>query len=51
MPMSRTAVPLGQALADVVVMAAGTVPFLLVGLAVGWRIEGARSRRWGRSRC
>ncbi|MER6159056.1 ABC transporter permease [Streptomyces sp. NPDC001868] len=40
LPMSRAAVPLGQALADVLVTAAGTVPFLLVGLAVGWRIEG-----------
>lgn len=41
LPMSRAAVPLGQAAADVVVTAAGTVPFLLVGLAVGWRIEGS----------
>ncbi|WP_327666764.1 ABC transporter permease [Streptomyces sp. NBC_00485] len=41
LPISRTAVPLGQAVADVVVTAAGTVPFLLVGLAVGWRIEGS----------
>ncbi|MFF4348214.1 ABC transporter permease [Streptomyces sp. NPDC001530] len=41
LPMSRAAVPLGQAAADVVVMAAGTVPFLLVGLAVGWRIQGS----------
>ncbi|WP_328840062.1 ABC transporter permease [Streptomyces europaeiscabiei] len=40
LPMSRAAVPLGQAMADVLVTAAGTVPFLLVGLAVGWRIEG-----------
>jgi ABC-2 type transport system permease protein len=40
LPMSRAAVPLGQAVADVVVTAAGTVPFLLVGLAVGWRMEG-----------
>ncbi|CAM5568708.1 hypothetical protein SCYAM73S_03335 [Streptomyces cyaneofuscatus] len=38
--MSRAAVPLGQAAADVVVTAVGTVPFLLVGLAVGWRMEG-----------
>lgn len=37
--MSRAAVPLGQAVADLVVTAAGTVPFLLVGLAMGWRIE------------
>ncbi|WP_405611212.1 ABC transporter permease [Streptomyces sp. NBC_00076] len=41
MPMSRAAVPLGQAGADLVVTAAGTVPFLLVGLALGWRIEGS----------
>ncbi|MBZ3902662.1 ABC transporter permease [Streptomyces griseiscabiei] len=40
LPMSRAAVPLGQALADVLVTALGTVPFLLVGLAVGWRVEG-----------
>ena len=41
LPMSRAAVPLGQAVADLVVTAAGTVPLLLVGLAVGWRIEGS----------
>ncbi|WP_416984244.1 ABC transporter permease [Streptomyces sp. T028] len=41
LPISRAAVPLGQAAADVVVTAAGTVPFLLVGLAVGWRVEGS----------
>ncbi|MFI7414196.1 ABC transporter permease [Streptomyces sp. NPDC049627] len=41
LPMSRAAVPLGQAAADLVVTAAGTVPFLLVGLAVGWRMEGS----------
>ncbi|MGC0332995.1 ABC-2 type transport system permease protein [Streptomyces sp. SAI-170] len=41
MPVSRAAVPLGQAAADLVVTAAGTVPLLLVGLAVGWRIEGS----------
>ncbi|WP_328497320.1 ABC transporter permease [Streptomyces sp. NBC_00414] len=41
LPVSRAAVPLGQAAADLVVTAAGTVPFLLVGLAVGWRIEGS----------
>ncbi|MFD8302326.1 ABC transporter permease [Streptomyces sp. NPDC059690] len=40
LPISRSAVPLGQATADLVVTAAGTVPFLLVGLAVGWRVEG-----------
>ncbi|WP_128436871.1 ABC transporter permease [Streptomyces cyaneus] len=41
LPMSRAAVPLGQAAADLIVTAAGTVPFLLVGLAVGWRVEGS----------
>ncbi|MFD9002892.1 ABC transporter permease [Streptomyces sp. NPDC059582] len=41
LPMSRAAVPLGQAAADLVVTAVGTVPFLLVGLAVGWRVEGS----------
>ncbi|MEV6804856.1 ABC transporter permease [Streptomyces sp. NPDC051132] len=41
MPVSRAAVPLGQAVADLVVTAVGTVPLLLVALAVGWRIEGS----------
>lgn len=41
LPISRAAVPLGQAVADVAVTAAGMVPFLLVGLAVGWRVEGS----------
>ncbi|MGW3315571.1 ABC transporter permease [Streptomyces fungicidicus] len=41
LPVSRAAVPVGQAAADVLVTAAGTVPFLLVGLAVGWRVEGS----------
>ncbi|GLX53578.1 transport permease protein [Streptomyces hygroscopicus subsp. hygroscopicus] len=40
LPVSRAAVPLGQAVADLVVTAVGTVPLLLVALAVGWRIEG-----------
>lgn len=40
MPMSRAAVPLGQTAADLLTTAAGMVPLLLVGLAVGWRIEG-----------
>ncbi|MEU9284790.1 ABC transporter permease [Streptomyces sp. NPDC048275] len=47
LPMSRTAVPLGQAVADLVVTAVGTVPFLLVGLAVGWRIEGTAPKAVG----
>ncbi|MFJ8601225.1 ABC transporter permease [Streptomyces shenzhenensis] len=41
MPVSRATVPLGQAVADLVVSALGTVPLLLVGLAVGWRVEGS----------
>ncbi|CUW27460.1 MULTISPECIES: ABC transporter permease [Streptomyces] len=41
MPVSRAATVLGQAVADLVVTAAGTVPLLLTGLAVGWRIEGS----------
>jgi ABC-2 type transport system permease protein len=41
LPMSRAAVPFGQAAADLVVTAAGLVPLMLVGLAVGWRIEGS----------
>ncbi|WP_030752813.1 ABC transporter permease [Streptomyces sp. NRRL F-5135] len=40
MPMSRAAVPLGQTLADLITTAVGLIPLLLVGLAVGWRIEG-----------
>ncbi|TLS43455.1 ABC transporter permease [Streptomyces montanus] len=41
LPMSRTAVPLGQAASDLVLTGVGMVPLLLVGLAVGWRIEGS----------
>ncbi|MEU5340489.1 MULTISPECIES: ABC transporter permease [unclassified Streptomyces] len=41
LPISRAAVPLGQAAGDLVVTAVGTVPVLLVGLAVGWRMEGS----------
>ncbi|MGQ4388265.1 ABC transporter permease [Streptomyces sp. SAS_270] len=41
LPMSRAAVPLGQAAADLVVTAVGIVPLLLVGLVVGWRIDGS----------
>ncbi|MGW1766209.1 ABC transporter permease [Streptomyces sp. NPDC002073] len=40
LPMSRAAVPLGQTAADLVTTAAGMVPLMLVGLAVGWRVEG-----------
>ncbi|MEU6509568.1 ABC transporter permease [Streptomyces sp. NPDC046942] len=47
MPVSRAAVPLGQAVADLVVTAIGTVPLLLVGLAVGWRMEGSAAEAAG----
>ncbi|MFI6105576.1 ABC transporter permease [Streptomyces sp. NPDC051310] len=40
MPVSRAAVPLGQALADLLTTAVGLVPLMLVGLAMGWRIDG-----------
>ncbi|MFJ9041328.1 ABC transporter permease [Streptomyces sp. NPDC102406] len=40
LPMSRAAVPLGQAAADLLTTAVGLVPLVLVGLAMGWRIEG-----------
>ncbi|MET9873086.1 ABC transporter permease [Actinacidiphila glaucinigra] len=39
LPISRAAVPLGQAAADVLVTAAGLIPLALVGWAVGWRVE------------
>ncbi|MGW6710562.1 ABC transporter permease [Streptomyces sp. NPDC054956] len=39
LPMSRTAVPLGQTVADLVTTAASMVPLMLVGLAMGWRAE------------
>ena len=52
LPMSRAAVPLGQSVADVLVTAAGMVPFLLVGLAVGWRDRGVRAASgWAPSGC
>ncbi|MFG2575508.1 ABC transporter permease [Streptomyces sp. NPDC048481] len=47
LPVSRAAVPLGQAAADLVVTAAGTAPFLLVALAVGWRVEGSAAAAAG----
>ncbi|MEU9237992.1 ABC transporter permease [Streptomyces shenzhenensis] len=47
MPVSRAAVPLGQAVADLVVTTVGTVPLLLVGLAVGWRVEGSAAAAAG----
>ncbi|MEU3063636.1 ABC transporter permease [Streptomyces subrutilus] len=39
LPMSRAAVPLGQTGADLVTTGAALVPLMLVGLAMGWRIE------------
>ncbi|MFG2719263.1 ABC transporter permease [Streptomyces sp. NPDC048416] len=40
LPMSRAAVPVGQSAADLLTTALGLIPLMLVGLAVGWRIEG-----------
>lgn len=40
LPMSRAAVPFGQTAADLLTTAIGMIPLILVGLAVGWRIEG-----------
>ncbi|MFJ1836921.1 ABC transporter permease [Streptomyces sp. NPDC088175] len=40
LPMSRPAGPFGQTAADLLTTAVGMVPLVLVGLAVGWRIEG-----------
>ncbi|GLW03905.1 ABC transporter permease [Streptomyces lavendulae] len=39
LPMSRTAVPLGQTVADLLTTAVSLVPVMLVGLAMGWRTE------------
>jgi len=47
LPMSRSAVPVGQAAADLLTTAVGLVPLLLVGLAMGWRIEGGWLRGAG----
>jgi ABC-2 type transport system permease protein len=47
LPVSRAAVPVGQAVADLVVTTLGTIPLLLVGLAVGWRIEGTAAEALG----
>ncbi|MFC7306909.1 ABC transporter permease [Streptomyces monticola] len=47
LPMSRAAVPVGQAMADLLVSAVGMVPLLLVGLAMGWRIEGSALQALG----
>ncbi|MEU6394252.1 ABC transporter permease [Streptomyces sp. NPDC046939] len=44
LPMSRGAVPLGQAGADLLTTALGLVPLVLVGLAMGWRIEGGAAK-------
>ncbi|MBO1331938.1 ABC transporter permease [Streptomyces sp. VRA16 Mangrove soil] len=47
LPMSRSAVPVGQAAADLVTTAVGLVPLVLVGLAMGWRIEGGAAAACG----
>lgn len=47
LPMSRTAVPFGQTAADALTTAVGLVPLILVGLAVGWRIEGGPAAALG----
>ncbi|MER5890106.1 ABC transporter permease [Streptomyces sp. NPDC001941] len=47
MPVSRAAVPLGQALADLATTAVGLVPLVLVGLAMGWRVEGSAAGALG----
>ncbi|MGW7368440.1 ABC transporter permease [Streptomyces sp. NPDC054841] len=47
LPMSRAAVPLGQAAADLLTTAVGLVPLLLVGLAMGWRIQGSAMEALG----
>ncbi|MFM9367913.1 ABC transporter permease [Streptomyces sp. Da 82-17] len=47
LPMSRASVPLGQAFADLLTTAAGLVPLLLVGYAMGWRIEGTPAQALG----
>ncbi|MEU2949870.1 ABC transporter permease [Streptomyces xanthochromogenes] len=39
LPMSRAAVPVGQSAADLLTTALGMVPLMLVGLAVGWRVD------------
>ncbi|MFD7559185.1 MULTISPECIES: ABC transporter permease [unclassified Streptomyces] len=39
LPMSRAAVPLGQTAADLLTTAVSMVPLMLVGLAMGWRVE------------
>jgi ABC-2 type transport system permease protein len=39
LPVSRCAVPVGQAAADLLTTAVGMVPLLLVGIAMGWRPE------------
>ncbi|MEV7594534.1 ABC transporter permease [Streptomyces sp. NPDC089922] len=39
LPVSRAAVPLGQTAADLLTTGVSMVPLMLVGLAMGWRIE------------
>ncbi|THA74238.1 ABC transporter permease [Streptomyces sp. A0642] len=47
LPMSRTAVPFGQTAADALTTAVGLAPLILVGLAVGWRVEGGPAAALG----
>ncbi|MFF1921090.1 ABC transporter permease [Streptomyces sp. NPDC058221] len=47
LPMSRSAVPFGQTAADLLTTAVGMIPLVLVGLAVGWRIEGGPAAAMG----
>lgn len=47
LPMSRSAVPLGQSLADLLTTLVGLVPLVLVGLAVGWRVTDGPWRALG----
>ncbi|MFD0025395.1 ABC transporter permease [Streptomyces sp. NPDC058382] len=47
LPMSRSAVPFGQTAADLLTTAVGLVPLMLVGLAVGWRVEGGPAAALG----
>ncbi|AZM45237.1 ABC transporter permease [Streptomyces sp. WAC 06738] len=47
LPISRAAVPLGHAVADVLLFAAGLVPLVAVGYAVGWRNDGSAAATAG----
>lgn len=47
LPISRAAMPLGHAVADVLLFAVGLVPLVAVGYAVGWRNEGGAAATAG----